>query len=46
MRLYRAQDGFEAQEFKRTASRLIEMRLAGSPTLAAFPPHSGRPLRP
>ena len=24
--LYRAQDGFEAQEFKRTASRLIEMR--------------------
>jgi cell division protein ZapE len=24
--LYRAQDGFEAREFKRTASRLIEMR--------------------
>ena len=24
--LYRASDGFEAQEFKRTASRLIEMR--------------------
>ena len=24
--LYRATDGFEAQEFKRTASRLIEMR--------------------
>jgi cell division protein ZapE len=24
--LYRAQEGFEAQEFKRTASRLIEMR--------------------
>jgi cell division protein ZapE len=24
--LYRAEDGFEAQEFKRTASRLIEMR--------------------
>jgi cell division protein ZapE len=24
--LYRAQDGFEASEFKRTASRLIEMR--------------------
>jgi cell division protein ZapE len=24
--LYRADDGFEAQEFKRTASRLIEMR--------------------
>ena len=24
--LYRAHDGFEAQEFKRTASRLIEMR--------------------
>ena len=24
--LYRARDGFEAQEFKRTASRLIEMR--------------------
>ena len=25
-RLYLAQDGFEAREFKRTASRLIEMR--------------------
>ena len=24
--LYRASDGFEAQEFKRTASRLIEIR--------------------
>jgi cell division protein ZapE len=24
--LYRAEDGFEAREFKRTASRLIEMR--------------------
>ena len=24
--LYRAAEGFEAQEFKRTASRLIEMR--------------------
>jgi cell division protein ZapE len=24
--LYRADDGFEAYEFKRTASRLIEMR--------------------
>jgi cell division protein ZapE len=24
--LYRATDGYEAQEFKRTASRLIEMR--------------------
>jgi cell division protein ZapE len=24
--LYRADEGFEAQEFKRTASRLIEMR--------------------
>ena len=24
--LYRAEDGYEAQEFKRTASRLIEMR--------------------
>ena len=24
--LYRAEDGFEANEFKRTASRLIEMR--------------------
>jgi cell division protein ZapE len=24
--LYRVDDGFEAQEFKRTASRLIEMR--------------------
>ena len=27
--LYRASDGFEAQEFKRTASRLIEMRSEG-----------------
>src|SRR5581483_6172889 len=27
--LYRAREGFEAQEFKRTASRLIEMRSQG-----------------
>jgi cell division protein ZapE len=27
--LYRGEDGFEAQEFKRTASRLIEMRSQG-----------------
>jgi cell division protein ZapE len=27
--LYRAEEGFEAQEFKRTASRLIEMRSQG-----------------